>query len=109
MVIVMVHLHHYPQDGYDLDVIAVSRGYGVVKECNRQHWPNLPTVQTGTRLVKMEVKHPILRNLSIGYRRRPVECDICSYSHVTSDCPLKELFRSCRKEGHVARNCPSGA
>ena len=109
MVIVMVHLQHYPQDGYDLDVIAVSRGYGVVKECNRQHWPNLPTVQTGTRLVNMEVKHPILRNLSIGYRRRPVKCDICSYSHVTSECPLKELFRSCRKEGHVARNCPSGA
>lgn len=62
----MVHVHHCPQEGSDLDVIAVLGGYRVVKECNRQDWSNLLTVQTGTRLVKMEVRHPIPRNLSIG-------------------------------------------
>ena len=30
-------------------------GYSKVKDCTRQHWPNLPTVHTVTRLVKMEV------------------------------------------------------
>ena len=56
-----------------------------MKESNRQHWPNSPTGQTGTRLVKMEVKHPIPLNLSIGgisvkvwCRGQPVKCDICS-------------------------------
>lgn len=81
----MVHVHHCPQEGSDLDVIAVLGGYRVMKECNRQDWPNLLTVQTGTRLVKMEVRHPIPRNLSIGginvkvwCRGQPVKCDICS-------------------------------
>ena len=86
--IVMVHVHHYPHEGSDLDDMAVlweggwGWGYGEVKDCTRQYWPNLPTVHTVTRLVKMEVKQPIPSDLNIGwivvkiwYTEQPAKCD----------------------------------
>lgn len=91
-------------------------GYSKVKDCTRQHWPNLPTVHTVTRLVKMEVKQPIPRNLNIGgigvkiwHMGQPARCDVCANGHVTAEWLLKGLCRSCKPEGHIARNYPSGA
>ena len=91
-------------------------GYSKVKDCTRHYWPNLPTVHTVTRLVKMEVKQPIPRNLNIGgigvkiwHMGQPARCDVCANGHVTAEWPLKGLCRSCKPEGHIARNYPSGA
>lgn len=109
--IVMVDVHHYPHEGSDLDDIAVLGeegvgggwvwGYGEVKDCTRQHWPNLPTVHIVTRLVKMEVKQPIPRNLNIGgiavkicHTGQQARCDVCANGHFTAECPLKGLCRS---------------
>ena len=123
--IVMVHVYHYPHEGSDLDDIAVlvlggevgwGWGYSKVKDCTRQHWPNLPAVHTVTRLVKMEVKQPIPRNLNIGgigvkiwHMGQPARCDVCANGHVTAEWLLKGLCRSCKPEGHIARNYPSAA
>ena len=71
-------------------------------------------VQTGSRIVSMEIQHPIPRTLTIDgfgvkvwYKGQPPKCDICGERHVTSQCPLKGKCRRCREEGHIARNCPS--
>ena len=76
-------------------------GYSKVKDCTRQHWPNLPTVHTVTRLVKMEVKQPIPRNLNIGgigvkiwHMGQPARCDVCANGHVTAEWLLKGLCRT---------------
>ena len=91
-------------------------GYGEVKDCTRQHWPNLQTVHTVTRLVKMEVRQPIPRNLNIGgigvkiwHTGQPARCDVYANGHVLAGCLLKGLCSSCKQEGHIARNYPFGA
>ena len=68
-----------------------------------------------SRLVKMEVKQPIPRNLNFGgigvkirHMGQPARCDVWVNGHVTAECPLKGLCRSCKQEGHIARNYPSG-
>ena len=63
----------------------------------------------------MEVKQPIPCNLNIGgigvkicHTGQPARCDVCANGHVTAECALKGLCRSCKQEGHIARNYPSG-
>ena len=47
--------------------------------------------------------------VKIWYTGQPARCYVCVNGHVTAECPLKGLCRSCKQEGNIARNYPSEA
>ena len=110
---VTVQVHHYPSEALDCHVEKALRDYGTVKGVKRQHWVDLPDVQTGTRLVDIFLDKHVPRNLVIGgfncktwYRGQPVQCDLCrEIGHVLSQCPIRGKCRKCREPGHLARDC----
>ena len=77
-----------------------------------QHYPDLCSISTGTRVFKMVRNSPIPRSLDVGgymcktwYVGQPLECDICQGGHVSKNCPLKGKCRRCLESGHMARDC----
>ena len=58
--------------------------------------PDLSSISTDIRVVKMVRNSPIPLSLDVGeymcktwYVGQPVECDICQGGHVSKNCPLK--------------------
>ena len=87
-----VLIHHYPfeEDNHRL-WIALSK----VRDIQYQHYPDLCSISTGSRVVKMVRNSPIPRSLDVGgymcktsYVGQPVDCDNCQDGHVSKDCPL---------------------
>ena len=108
-----VLVFHYPFESHPSALRRVLSSFGEVHDVSMQHYPDLSTVSTGTRIVRMVRKSRIPRFLDIDgslvkiwYRGQPVECDICNKSgHVSKDCPLRGKCRRCLQSGHLARNC----
>ena len=108
-----VLVFHYPFESSPSALRMALSSFGEVHEVSMQHYPDLNTVSTGTRVVRMVRKSSIPRSLDINgcvvkvwYRGQPVECDICGKSgHVSKVCPLKGKCRRCLQPGHLARNC----
>ena len=108
-----VLVFHYPFESSPSALRMALSSFGEVHEVSMQHYPDLNTVSTGTRLVRMVRKASIPRSLDINgcvvkvwYRGQLVECDICGKSgHVSKVCPLKGKCRRCLQPGHLARNC----
>ena len=107
-----VLIHHYPfeEDNHRLWIALSS--FGEVRDIQYQHYPDLCSISTGTRVVKMVRNSPIPRSLDVGgyvcktwYVGQPVECDICQGGHVSKNCPLKGKCRRCLESGHMARDC----
>ena len=108
-----VLVFHYPFESNPSALRRVLSSFGEVHDVSMQHYPDLNTVATGTRIVRMVRKASIPRSLDVNgvlvkvwYRGQPVECDICGKSgHVSKVCPLKGKCRRCLQPGHLARNC----
>ena len=107
-----VLIHHYPfeEDNHRLWIALSS--FGEVRDIQYQHYPDLCSISTGTRVVKMVRNSPIPRSLDVGgymcktwYVGQPVECDICQGGHASKNCPLKGKCRRCLESGHMARDC----
>ena len=97
-----VLIHHYPfeEDNHRLWIALSS--FGEVRDIQYQHCPDLCSISTGTRVVKMVRNSPIPRSLDVGgymcktwYVGQPVECDICQGGHVSKNCPVKGKCRRC--------------
>ena len=108
-----VLVFHYPFESNPSALRRVLSSYGEVHDVTMQHYPDLNSVATGTRIVRMVRKSSIPRSLDIDgtlvkvwYRGQPIECDVCGKSgHVSKVCPLKGKCRRCLQPGHMARNC----
>ena len=92
-------------------------GTGTVESIAFRHWPHLPNVSDGVRVVRMFRREAIPRHLSIGdfqvkisYTGLQQVCDLCAApGHITRVCPLKGKCFQCGLEGHLSRNCPQRA
>ena len=108
-----VLVFHYPFESDPSALRRVLSSYGEVHDVSMQHYPDLNSVATGTRIVRMVRKSGIPRSVDIDgtlvkvwYRGQPVECDVCGKSgHVSKVCPLKGKCRRCLQPGHMARTC----
>ena len=107
-----VLIQHYPfeEDNHRLWIALSS--FGEVRDIHYQHYPDLCSISTGTRVVKMVLNSPNPRSLDVGGYMcktwcvgQPVECDICQGGHVSKNCPLKGKCRRCLESGHMARDC----
>ena len=107
-----VLIYHYSFECSSTVLKNVLSAYGEVQEVRCQHYPDLSSVSTGMRIVKMVRNNRIPRSLDIGgslckvwYRGQPIECDICGKGHVSKVCPVRGKCRRCLEPGHVARDC----
>ena len=107
-----VLIHHYPFEKYNHRLWIALSSFGEVGDIQYQHYPDLCSISTGTRVVKMVRNSPIPRSLDVGgymcktwYVGQPVECDICEGGHVSQNCPVKGKCRQCLESGHMARDC----
>ena len=107
---VLIHYYPFEEDNHRLWIALSS--FGEVRDIQYQHYPDLCSISTGTRVVKMVRNSPIPRSLDVGgymcktwYVGQPVECDICQGGHVSKNCPLKGKCRRCLESGHMARDC----
>ncbi|XP_044173964.1 uncharacterized protein LOC114947486 [Acropora millepora] len=107
-----VLIHHYPFEDDNHRLWIALSSFGEVRDIQYQHYPDLCSISTGTRVVKMVRNSPIPRSLDVGgymcktwYVGQPVECDICQGGHVSKNCPLKGKCRRCLESGHMARDC----
>ncbi len=89
--------------------------YGKIHQVRFQRWTNLPEVATGTRIVRMDVRHSIPRFVKIHtyrckvwYRGQPISCDICKEpTHLAFNCPFKGKCLACGGGDHFSRKCPT--
>ena len=107
-------IYHFPYEQGDARLKTFLSPSGKVLSIRYQHYPGMPDVSTGTRIVRMIREKAIPRNLNIGsirvkcwYVGQPIECDICRGAHVAKDCPMRGKCRNCRQEGHLAKDCPN--
>ena len=109
-----VLIYNYPVGGPEDLVRNALRIYGVVEEVKFRHWPHMPEVGDGVRIVRMVRNTPIPRHMHIGevrvkvaYAGQQQVCDMCETpGHIARNCPHKNKCFSCHEEGHLARNCP---
>ena len=100
-----------PNDGLK----AFLRAFGVVHSVVEQTHPGMPTVYTGTRVVKVTLSKDLPSSTHVSgfdvrfwYQGQPRVCPVCrSYGHRVKDCPFNGVCRRCRLPGHMARECPS--
>ena len=107
-----VLIHHYPFEEDNHRLWLALSSFGEVRDIRYEHYPDLCSISTGTRVVKMVRNSPIPRSLDVGgymcktwYVGQPVECDICQGGHVSKNCPFKGKCRRCLESGHMARDC----
>jgi len=86
--------------------------FGDINEITMQTWTNVPTIHTGTRVVRMVRNLEIPRFITIDgmrcrtwYKGQPVCCDICQDNHKAASCLLRGKCKRCREEGHLVRDC----
>ena len=100
-----------PNDGLK----AFLRAFGVVHSVVEQTHPGMPTVYTGTRVVKVTLSKDLPSSTHVSgfdvrfwYQGQPRVCPVCrSYGHRVKDCPFNGVCRRCRLPGHMARECSS--
>ena len=108
-------MYNFPYDAPNAYISDPLNFFGTIQRVRYQSWTNLPEVSTGTRVVRINLHHPIPRFLRIHtyrckvwYRGQPMYCDICKEgTHLASICPYKEKCLSCEGVGHLARHCPT--
>ena len=98
-------IYHFPYEEDDSRLKTFLSPFGKILNIRYQHFPGMPEVSTGTRIVRMVRDKAIPRNLNIGnirvkcwYVGQPIECDICRGAHVAKDCPIRGKCRNCRQE-----------
>ena len=84
-------IYHFPYEEDDARLKTFLSPFGKVLSIRCQHYPGMPDVSTGTRIVCMIREKAIPRNLNIGsirvkcwYVGQPIECDICWGAHVAN-------------------------
>ena len=107
-------IYHFPYEEENARLQAFLSPFGKILSIKYQHYPDMPDVSTGTRIVRTVRERAIPRNLNIGSHRvkgwyvgQPTECDICRGAHVAKDCPIRGKCRKCCQEGHLAKECPN--
>ena len=88
--------------------------YGTVENVAFRHWPHLPNVSDGVRVVRMVRREAIPRHLSTGdfqvkicYAGQQQVCDLCApRGHIAQVCSMRGKCFQCGLEGRLSRNCP---
>ena len=112
-----VLIYNYPVEGNEEPIRRKLAVYGTVESIAFRHWPHLPSVSDGVRVVRMVRREAIPRHLTIGdfqvkisYAGQQQVCDLCvAPGHIARVCPLKGKCFQCGLEGHLSRNCPQRA
>ena len=109
-----VIVYNYPVEGPDDLIRRALRSFGVIEDIKFRHWPHMPTIGDGARIVRMVRSQPIPRHMVIGevrvkiaYAGQQQVCDMCDApGHIARNCPQRGKCFSCGAEGHFSRNCP---
>ena len=109
-----VIVYNYPVEGPDDLIRRALRSFGVIEEIKFRHWPHMPEIGDGARIVRMVRSQPIPRHMNIGevrvkiaYAGQQQVCDMCDApGHIARNCPDRNKCFSCGEEGHFSRNCP---
>ena len=112
-----VLVYNYPVEGDEESIRRKLTPYGTVESIAFRHWPHLPNVSDGVRVVRMVRREAIPRHLTIGdfqvkisYAGQQQVCDLCAApGHIARVCPLKGKCFQCGLEGHLSRDCPQRA
>ncbi len=112
---VNVVVYNLPFDTPNEYINDVLDYYGKIHQVRFQRWTNLPEVATGTRIVRMDLRHSIPRFVKIHtyrckvwYRGQPISCDICKEpTHLAFNCPYKGKCLACGGGDHFSRKCPT--
>lgn len=111
-----VLVYNYPVEGNEESIRRKLAVYGTVESIAFRHWPHLPNVSDGVRVVRMVRREAIPRHLSIGdfqvkiYAGQQQVCDLCAAPcHIAQVCPLKGKCFQSGLEGHLSRDCPQTA
>jgi hypothetical protein len=115
--VTFVQVHRLPCEILDMDLVDRLSEYGEVSltGVERLRDPNWTSCETGSRVVKMVVKHPIPRSLSLRgwnfvvyYRGQPVVCRACGGpGHFARDCWAAGKCLACGEMGHKKNSCPT--
>ena len=103
-----VLVYNYPVEGNEESIRRKLAVYGTVESMAFRHWPHLPNVSDGVRVVRMVRREAIPRHLSIGkfqvkisYAGQQQVCDLCAIMYkpkltlVASFCDTSGHFVHC--------------
>ena len=93
-------LYNYPVEGPEDLIRKALRLYGEVEDIKFRHWPHMPNVGDGVRVIRMVRTQLIPRHMNIGevrvkiaYARQQQICDMCNVpGHITRNCPDKNVL-----------------
>ena len=108
-----IYIHHLPTEVPDSSLSEYLRSFGKIASVQRQRDRDHPTIETGTRIVRMVVEchlPPRARISSfpcrIWYKEQPKSCRVClKEGHLAPECPLKGKCLRCGSVDHMAREC----
>ena len=109
-----VLVYNYPVEGPEDPIRRALGAYGVIEEVKFRHWPHMPNVGDGVRIVRMVRREAIPRHMiisevrvKIAYVGQQQVCDLCDApGHIARNCPYRNKCFQCGLEGHFSRNCP---